>query len=190
MIFTMRRTLATSPVAFLRRSGSSWVGAPFSAPSGRSTAALRDPHVAAAVTSRTILVAGGNKLLQHGGSSPSSSTSSSDKTRILPLRRGFSSSTITGQTDESKRVVMEGDYRKVRCILEIRRRDNRPGALSKIANVFDRHNINMTHIESKLHYFAHDGMCFYIDFDGDAQEEKVQRCVEELRSLAKVGNDL
>ena len=44
----------------------------------------------------------------------------------------------------------------------------------------------MTHIESKLHYFAHDGMCFYVDFDGDVNEPRVQACVEELRGLAQV----
>eukprot|EP00929_Paragymnodinium_shiwhaense_P118629 TRINITY_DN90542_c0_g1_i1.p1 TRINITY_DN90542_c0_g1~~TRINITY_DN90542_c0_g1_i1.p1 ORF type:complete len:504 (+),score=129.55 TRINITY_DN90542_c0_g1_i1:97-1608(+) len=74
-----------------------------------------------------------------------------------------------------------------RCVVELTRRDNKPGSLNRILGKFEKYNIDLTHIESKLHCFAYDGMCFQIDMRGAEDDPKIQACLQEVRlDAAKV----
>jgi hypothetical protein len=64
--------------------------------------------------------------------------------------------------------------------IEISRKMNRPGGLSTILAVFDKHGINLTHIESQMNPFSYDGVCFYLDFPGREDDENVQAAIQEL----------
>jgi hypothetical protein len=64
--------------------------------------------------------------------------------------------------------------------IEISRKMNRPGGLSTILGVFDKHGINLTHIESQLNAFSYDGVCFYLDFPGREDDPNVQAAIQEL----------
>jgi len=59
--------------------------------------------------------------------------------------------------------------------------ENEPGALLRAINVFGKHNVNMTHIESRLKNFAKSNPCFHIDFEGSLDDPVVNEMLDDLR---------
>ena len=49
---------------------------------------------------------------------------------------------------------------------------------------FNNHNINMTHIESRLKTFARQGPAFHIDFEGSVDDAEVQALLADLRGVS------
>lgn len=70
--------------------------------------------------------------------------------------------------------------------MELSRKANKAGSLAAILDSFEKHNLNLTHIESKLHCFAYDGLCFEIDVEGQCESSEVKNCLENLREVAWV----
>jgi phenylalanine-4-hydroxylase len=70
-------------------------------------------------------------------------------------------------------------FPKTYLVVEVMR--DKPGQLSEILEIFRKHQINMTHIESKLKSFAREGPAFHIDFEGSPQDEHVATMLSDLR---------
>eukprot|EP00658_Telonema_sp_P-2_P009564 TRINITY_DN1356_c0_g1_i4.p1 TRINITY_DN1356_c0_g1~~TRINITY_DN1356_c0_g1_i4.p1 ORF type:complete len:486 (-),score=91.47 TRINITY_DN1356_c0_g1_i4:483-1940(-) len=58
---------------------------------------------------------------------------------------------------------------------------NEPGALGQAIGTFEKHGVNMTHIESRLKSFARDGPSFHIDFEGNHDDPNISAMLQELR---------
>jgi len=69
------------------------------------------------------------------------------------------------------------------CEVELTRAGNKPGALGKILTAFDEHKVDLTHVESKFHSFAHDGLVFLIDFRGRLTDAHVQAALQEVKRV-------
>jgi phenylalanine-4-hydroxylase len=62
--------------------------------------------------------------------------------------------------------------------------DDKPGILAEILNVFSKNNVNLTYINSKPSKYAtltQKKVEFYIDIEGQIQEEKVNNSLAELK---------
>jgi len=79
--------------------------------------------------------------------------------------------------------VVIGRKKLTKCMVELSRRGQKPGSLNRILEVFEKHRLNLTHIESKLHCFTYDGLCFHLDFEGRHDDERVRACLGEIRQL-------
>jgi len=60
---------------------------------------------------------------------------------------------------------------------------NQPGELGKAIQTFEKHGVNMTHIESRLKSFAREGPSFHIDFEGREDDRRIADMLGELRQL-------
>ena len=60
------------------------------------------------------------------------------------------------------------------------------GILSKALAIFDKHEINLTHIESKPSKFIkkRNAFDFYLDFEGRFDDERVRSAISDLKKLA------
>lgn len=119
-----------------------------------------------------------------GGSTSNNSSANRRRRRsscIDPARRNFHSSRISGEHLSSPR--FQGCGRpKTAVLVELTRKDHRPGALNRILQVFEQHGVQLTHIESKFFTFAYDGVCFHLHADGRATDPKVQKVLMEVRN--------
>lgn len=59
---------------------------------------------------------------------------------------------------------------------------NEPGALCKILNILDRYDINMSYIDSRPSRRILGEYTFYIDFDGDIEDGKVNDALAEIKA--------
>lgn len=57
---------------------------------------------------------------------------------------------------------------------------DRPGGLYRLLTPFDRHNINLTRIESRASRRAFGDYHFFIDFEGHAQEPRIREILDEI----------
>lgn len=64
--------------------------------------------------------------------------------------------------------------------------ENKAGALSKILNILDSYNINMSYIDSRPSKKELGEYVFYIDFEGHVNDEKVQMAFADLKPLVKI----
>ena len=64
--------------------------------------------------------------------------------------------------------------------------ENKAGALSKILNVFDKNDINMSYIDSRPSKKELGEYVFYVDFENHISEEKVQLAFEEIKPFVKM----
>eukprot|EP00397_Hematodinium_sp_SG-2012_P046645 GEMP01052782.1.p1 GENE.GEMP01052782.1~~GEMP01052782.1.p1 ORF type:complete len:472 (-),score=50.48 GEMP01052782.1:155-1570(-) len=79
------------------------------------------------------------------------------------------------------RVLREPELlKKTYVIVEMYR--DRPGELSKAIQVFDKHGVNMSRIESRLKSFTRDRPEFHIDFVGQETDAKVQSLLLDLKN--------
>jgi len=75
----------------------------------------------------------------------------------------------------------DGEAEKTSIILGL---EDRPGALYKVLGYFARANINLTKIESRPTRKSLGDYIFYIDFEGDAREERVGAVLRKVRARA------
>jgi chorismate mutase/prephenate dehydratase len=61
---------------------------------------------------------------------------------------------------------------------------NRPGELVKALTAFDSNGVNLTMIESRPAQRATFEYLFYIDCDGHQKDEKMQKALDVLKTLA------
>ena len=64
--------------------------------------------------------------------------------------------------------------------------ENKAGALSKILNILDKYNINMSYIDSRPSKKELGEYLFYIDIDGHIHDEKIQMAFEDIKPLVKM----
>lgn len=64
--------------------------------------------------------------------------------------------------------------------------ENVAGALNKILTILEKHNINMSYIDSRPSKKELGEYVFYIDFEGHINDKKVEEAFEEIRPLAKM----
>ena len=64
--------------------------------------------------------------------------------------------------------------------------ENKAGALSKILNILDTYNLNMSYIDSRPSKKELGEYLFYIDFEGHVTDEKVQMAFADLKPLVKM----
>jgi len=60
------------------------------------------------------------------------------------------------------------------------------GGLSQILREFEKADVNITHLESKLMSHAHQGPHFHIDFQGSTDDPKVEGLIAQLNKLGQV----
>ncbi len=111
-------------------------------------------------------------------------------TLLLPGQPGNKRLFATGedlshhlQQVKSPDVATVGRKPLTRCVIEMTRKGQRPGSLNKTLDIFQRYDVNLTHIESRLLCFAYDGLCFHLDFEGRETDERVQACLKEVGQL-------
>ena len=63
--------------------------------------------------------------------------------------------------------------------------ENKSGALLEMLEIFFKHNINMSYIDSRPSKTKFGEYTFYVDFDGHCNEEKIHNALEEIKSKAK-----
>lgn len=63
---------------------------------------------------------------------------------------------------------------------------SRSGSLVPVFQVFARHGLNLTHMESQLHQYSFGDAMFEFDFEGSAQDEATAQCMQELAALPNV----
>lgn len=63
--------------------------------------------------------------------------------------------------------------------------ENKPGALNKILNILEKHDINMSYIDSRPSKKVLGEYTFYIDFDGHVKDEKVAKALFEILQYTK-----
>ncbi|CAJ1393868.1 unnamed protein product [Effrenium voratum] len=73
-----------------------------------------------------------------------------------------------------------------RTFLIVDVRQDKPGVLGEICELFTRSSINMTHIESRFKSFARDGPSFHIDFQGRLEDSEVQSLMKDIKVLPGV----
>ncbi|CAD7958761.1 unnamed protein product [Amoebophrya sp. A120] len=88
--------------------------------------------------------------------------------------RSFSSSSSSSTSTAHFRPL-------VSCEIELTRAGNKPGALGRILSCFEQNKVDLTHVESKLHSFAHDGLVFLIDFKGKVPDTNVQAVLQQVK---------
>ena len=64
--------------------------------------------------------------------------------------------------------------------------ENKAGALSKILNILESHNINMSYIDSRPSKKELGEYIFYIDFEGHVNDEKTQDAFNEIMPFVKM----
>lgn len=70
---------------------------------------------------------------------------------------------------------------KTFCVVETGK--DEVGTLRKILDCFETHNINLTHLESRLKSFARSGPSFHIDFEGVPDKAETIGFMKELQSI-------
>ncbi|SPQ97502.1 unnamed protein product (mitochondrion) [Plasmodiophora brassicae] len=73
------------------------------------------------------------------------------------------------------------DIGKVSAVFSV---SDRPGALQTALQFFWKNDVNMTRIESRPSKFTND-YDFYVDFDGDAKDDRVKKLVADLKSCCR-----
>ena len=63
--------------------------------------------------------------------------------------------------------------------------ENKAGALSKILNILDSYNINMSYIDSRPSKKELGEYVFYIDFEGHINDEKIKKAFDDINPLVK-----
>lgn len=95
---------------------------------------------------------------------------------------------IDNHEDLSMRCIVVGN-----CETEVTGKDttsivlflkDRKGALLDMVKVFVNHDINISHINSKMHKKDINRQAVFIDFDGHIKEERTQKVLEELKPFA------
>lgn len=95
---------------------------------------------------------------------------------------------IDNHSDLNMRCIVIGN-----CETEITGKDitsivlflnDRKGALLDMVKVFVNHDINITHINSKMMRANTNEQAVFIDFDGHIKEDKIQKVLEELQPFA------
>lgn len=85
-------------------------------------------------------------------------------------------------------IGMEEDERafgaRTAVLVELSRHGNKPGTLNKILQAFQANDINLSHIESKLHAFAYDGLCFNFDMEARPNDPRVKKALREIRYIS------
>ena len=64
--------------------------------------------------------------------------------------------------------------------------ENKAGALSKILTILEKHNINMSYIDSRPSKKELGEYVFYIDIEGHVNDKNVSEAFKEIKSLAKM----
>lgn len=135
-----------------------------------------------------------NKLTQlrtgWSGSVRAFSNSSSSSSKSAPAASQAFSTIQSEEQLFNVPKVDRGFKAKTSILIELSRRENRPGSLNRILKVFEKKNINLTHVESKLHCFAYDGLCFAMDLQGDASETHIAEALMEIRKEANAQVDI
>jgi len=72
-------------------------------------------------------------------------------------------------------------FRKTYVILELA---DKPGELSKALSAFQKHDVNMSSIESRLKSTTREGAAFHINIDGLETEPKIKVLLEELQATS------
>ncbi|CAD7967821.1 unnamed protein product [Amoebophrya sp. A25] len=111
-------------------------------------------------------------------SSPSSS-SRALRTYLVPHRWHASAAAAKLQAKNT-----DGFRPLVACEIELTRGGNKPGALGGILAAFEKHKVDLTHVESKLHSFAHDGLVFLADFKGRVSDPHVEAALNEVSKVS------
>merc|ERR1712196_316441 len=97
---------------------------------------------------------------------------------VIPASRGM--------TDLPAATVREPNDRDPKTFVVVELVEDKPGGLSTILELFQQHDTNVTHIESKLKSYTTQGPMFYIDFEGETGTPKVQQLLAELDKHAIV----
>jgi len=63
---------------------------------------------------------------------------------------------------------------------------DKPGTLMPLLGAFSRHNLNVTHLTSKLHQYSFGGAMFELDFEGGINDESTQACLKEINEMPDV----
>jgi len=100
------------------------------------------------------------------------------RTRLLGSTRSFVATTKTIQRDANEWEP------KTFAIIETSK--DEVGSLRKILDAFEGHNINMTHLESRMKSFARSGPSFHVDFLGDPEAPETARFLKDLQSISGV----
>lgn len=64
--------------------------------------------------------------------------------------------------------------------------ENKAGALSKILNIFDKNEINMSYIDSRPSKKELGEYVFYIDFEGHISDDKTKQAFSEIKPFVKM----
>merc|ERR1711964_581258 len=96
---------------------------------------------------------------------------------MLGHTRGFSATAASDLGGES-------EAEKTSIIIETG--EDTAGLLRNILKVFEQHNINILHLESRMKSFARSGPYFLVDFAGSAKDQKLQDLMEDLQSVRGV----
>ena len=73
-------------------------------------------------------------------------------------------------------------------IQQTRKEVERPGSLHKILSVFHEFDVNICHVESKLHCFSFDGVGFDIDCVAAPNSPQVAKVIDKLISFTSSVN--
>lgn len=122
--------------------------------------ALMDPESAAICNRLAAETVGIPILVEHIEDDPA------NRTRFLVL--GYNEPAVTGRD-------------KTSVMFNVR---NRPGELVKALTAFDSNGVNLTMIESRPAQRATFEYLFYVDCDGHQKDEKMQKALDVLKTLA------
>lgn len=64
--------------------------------------------------------------------------------------------------------------------------ENKAGALNKILSILEKYELNMSYIDSRPSKKELGEYVFYIDFEGHAFDEKVNKAIEEIHKFSKM----
>lgn len=97
---------------------------------------------------------------------------------------------IENDKDNNRRFVVVGDgdtnpTGKDKTSIVLFLKEDRPGALMDIVQIFVKYHINITHINSKMMNNNALEQAVFIDFDGHKKEEVVQGLLNDLNSFCK-----
>lgn len=62
----------------------------------------------------------------------------------------------------------------------------RSGSLLPVLETFQKHGLNLAHMESQLHQYSYGDAMFEFDFEGDIGDDAAQQCIRELSALPSV----
>lgn len=102
--------------------------------------------------------------------------------KVLDYNINFNQNNITKFIVLSKKKVVSRDADKLSAIMTI---DDRPGQLHSILNIFNEKGVNLSKIESRPDVNNPFEYIFFIDFEGNENDEKIRTVIDFLNKNTK-----